>query len=285
MRVLKNRGGSEVIRLVGAGPDGADVVAKRCAAGAAAREVMVYEQILALCPLPTLRTYGRLDAGEFAWLFVEYADGVPFDAASRAHRALAGRWLAILHRTSAERGRLRGLPKRDAPYYRGVVAEAHEALIGASTNPALPREDATVVDRLIAHVARLLDVWEAHAAALRSLPETVVHNDFWKGNMRVRADAGGQALLPFDWGAAGWGSPAVDLAAADLDAYRAEEGRAGTFSWRRPAEAVATGVALRVLAAIPGEAHTLASPWPHRSLRKLRAYVSELDDAAHACRV
>ena len=281
---LKERAEREVFRLVGAGSGGSDVVAKRCDVADAARERVVYQQILAPCPQPTLRYYGRFGAGARAWLFVEYADGAPFDAGSRAHRELAGRWLAALHRTAAGRAAPPGLPMRDAPYYRGVVIEAREALNGAKANPALSRGDAFVVDRLMAHAVRLLDTWEARAAALRSLPDTIVHNDFWKGNVRVRAGAEGETLLPFDWGAAGWGSPAVDLAVADLHAYRAEEGRAGTSSWPRTTEALATGVVLRVLGAIPGEAHTLASTWPHRALRKLRAYVAELDAAASPCR-
>ena len=37
------------------------------------------------------------------------------------------------------------------------------------------------------------------------MPFTVVHGDFTEKNIRVRTTGTGIAILPFDWGNAGWG--------------------------------------------------------------------------------
>ncbi len=44
------------------------------------------------------------------------------------------------------------------------------------------------------------------------MPATLVHGDFARQNVRVRHGQAGLVLLPFDWGTAGWGVPAADLA-------------------------------------------------------------------------
>src|SRR5207249_6592353 len=66
---------SAVYRLNGVAPDGSAVVAKRCLAGTASVERIIYEEFLPQMPLPAVRYYGNVEepGGEFCWLFLENA--------------------------------------------------------------------------------------------------------------------------------------------------------------------------------------------------------------------
>jgi aminoglycoside phosphotransferase (APT) family kinase protein len=63
--------------------------------------------------------------------------------------------------------------------------------------------------------------WSDVVAFASSLPRVFVHGDFSPLNLRVRPLDRGEVVVPLDWEKAGWGTPAVDLAWVDMDAYRA----------------------------------------------------------------
>jgi hypothetical protein len=69
----KSDGG--VYRLDGAGPDGANVIAKRCESEAAGIEYFVYKEILPHLAVSALRCYASVvdDDDRFSWLFLEDA--------------------------------------------------------------------------------------------------------------------------------------------------------------------------------------------------------------------
>src|SRR6185503_20219642 len=70
---LKGKLNTAVFRLDGVGPDGSNVIAKRCRTSTARVERIIYEHLLARLPLPTLRIYGFVPDGEYCWLFLEDA--------------------------------------------------------------------------------------------------------------------------------------------------------------------------------------------------------------------
>ena len=78
-------------------------------------------------------------------------------------------------------------------------------------DPALTRDDVTLLATVVSQCQAIAARWAELEAICALTPPTVVHGDFAPKNMRVAA----ANLRPFDWGSAGWGSPAVDLAQVD----------------------------------------------------------------------
>jgi hypothetical protein len=125
-------------------------------------------------------------------------------------------------------------------------------------------------------------------------PRTLIHGDFAPKNMRVRSGPEGIALLPFDWGSAGWGVPAADLVQSGilLDAYWANPDLAiyrsvVRESWPyldggdlRPLSTF--GKIFRCLVCIDLDAESLATDWVERCTRNMRLYTGEMAEAIHA---
>ena len=126
------------------------------------------------------------------------------------------------------------------------------------------------------------------------LPRTLIHGDFAPKNMRVRNERAPIALLPFDWGSAGWGVPAADLAQAggaswhywaspDLSAYRFAVGESWPHLGARDLQALAAvGKVFRCLVCIDLDARSLATEWVEHAARNMRVYRAELADALQA---
>src|SRR5438067_2464973 len=78
IEILKLKNKSAVYRLVGAGPEGSSVIAKRCRRATASIEQMIYQEFLPRLPLPRLEYYGLVDesGGDFCWLFLQDAGGL-----------------------------------------------------------------------------------------------------------------------------------------------------------------------------------------------------------------
>ena len=101
IEVLKLKHKIAAYRLVGVGPHGSSVIAKRCRTAKARVERLIYEELLPRVPVSALRSYGFLEepGGEFCWLFLEEANGELYSPQRDDHRKLAGRWLGTLHVT------------------------------------------------------------------------------------------------------------------------------------------------------------------------------------------
>jgi Ser/Thr protein kinase RdoA (MazF antagonist) len=130
------------------------------------------------------------------WL-IPFVAGAPADVAREQHRAAAARGLARLHRAGAQvtagrRPRLRPLPELDWP---PLVVPRELADWGET----IERERAWA----IAYVAAL--------AASRDLPASLVHGDFFPGNVLV---AGDDVVAIIDWEEAQPDWPTWDLANA-----------------------------------------------------------------------
>ena len=206
---------SAVYRLTGAGSNGSAIIAKRCQAATASVERVVYEEFLPGLPLPALRCHGFVEepGGEFCWLFLEDAGGQEYSPASAAHRALAGQWLASVHRAPFATGLQARLPDRGPAHYLQLLRSSRAALLEYAGNPVLSADEVALVRRFAACGDAIEAHWDEVEKSCGKLPRTLVHGDFVIKNLRVHAGATtGPALLVFDWEMAGWGVPATDLA-------------------------------------------------------------------------
>src|SRR5258708_28778982 len=123
VEVLKDRKGSKVYRLAGAGPGGSNVIAKWCSQTNALVERTIYEKVLPCLPFPTLRYYGLLEeeGSEFCWVFIEDAGGVRYCPDIEEHCVLAAEWLGVLHTSGAELVTELGLTEMGPGHYlRGL---------------------------------------------------------------------------------------------------------------------------------------------------------------------
>ena len=221
---------SAVYRLNGVAPDGSAVIAKRCCSVTAAVERIIYEEFLPQLSLPAVRYYGHVDepGGEYCWLFLENAGGLAYSPSDARHRSLAAHWLAAIQTAAVRAGLESRLPARDADYYLALLRSTRDRLREHLVNPELHADDLSSMENLASQFDALEAHWHELQAMCDGLPPTLVHGDFVRKNVRVRADSDGLALLVFDWEYAGWGVPATDLAqfvgrtvSPDLEVYSA----------------------------------------------------------------
>ena len=92
VETIKLKKKSASYRLIGASPNDATVVAKRCAAATGFLERLVYEKILAHVPSPAVRCHGFAPEPETdsCWLFLDDAGAEQYSPTCAQHRALAG---------------------------------------------------------------------------------------------------------------------------------------------------------------------------------------------------
>jgi hypothetical protein len=230
IEILKRKRKTVVYRLVGVGPGGSAVIAKKCLARTGAVERIIYQELLPRLPVPALRCYGFLPEpeGEFVWLFLEDAGTHVYSPANEEHRALAGAWMATVHGTRISADLQALLPDRGPGYYLQLLRSARATLLARVDNPALSAAEVTLLRTLTAQYNLIEEHWEELEKDWEGFPSTLVHGDFVIKNLRVRTGATGPALLVFDWEMAGWGVPATDLAQSvgktaspNLDVYRA----------------------------------------------------------------
>lgn len=293
---LQEKAKGSVYRLVGAGPAGGDVVAKRSSAERIMREHTVYAEVLPALGIPAMRYHGALEdqPAQCCWLFVEDAAGEAYAPGAAGHRALAAGWLARLHTSAIALRGATSLPDRGPGYYFAQLRAAHELIVTCGGNPALTAADVATLKSILAHCAVIEAHWPEVERACRELPSTFVHGDFAPKNMRVRAGPTGGELLPFDWGSAGWGSVAADLvqwsgrtreqwsywANPDLDAYLAATRDLWPSLAATQLSRLATiGKTFRCLVCIALSARSFATPWVDRAARNMRIYDEELADA------
>jgi hypothetical protein len=133
------------------------------------------------------------------------------------------------------------------------------------------------------HLARR---WDRVEDACAGVPETLVHGDFRKGNLRVRTGQGTPELLPFDWEMVGRGIPGVDLgtsAMSDLAAYwSVVDGYWPGLDFQGVQRLAQVGRVLRCLATIGWTAKRLRFGYSEKALSDLRIYEPRLADAIRA---
>jgi hypothetical protein len=210
---------STCYRLVGAGPDGEAVVAKRASTSSLQIERMIYSDILSTIPIRTLHFYGYVEShrDDLSWLFLEDAGGIEYDDDRKSHRQLAAEWLGTMHASTSLLGLEGVLPDRGPRYYLDRFKVARCRVLEAGRDPRMRGERCL---KLLASAFDGLEKnWDNIDAFCRALPNSLVHGDFTSKNVRVRREEDAEVLCVMDWDIAGWGAPASDAAALDLSAY------------------------------------------------------------------
>ncbi len=212
---------SLVFRLFGVrarGASDARVIAKKCRAETARIERDAYLRLTRL-QLESPAYHGFVedaDAG-WGWLFIEDAAGVRFDSKDDMHRTLAARWLAALH-TSTSDG-VADLPDRGAAYYETHLCEARAVLRARFDELQHDAGARRVLNAALEMCDQVASVWPRIQSVSAGMPETWVHNDFSKFNVRVRKNGGAPQLMAFDWEISGRGLPTIDVLVADSREY------------------------------------------------------------------
>jgi aminoglycoside phosphotransferase (APT) family kinase protein len=269
---------SRIYRLEGVGPGGASVVAKRSGRETIALERRIYAEVLAGLPIEALCCFGTVDDADprFAWLFLEAARGEEFDADSAAHRASAATWLAGLH-TGAEALPVIGdLPDRGPDHFLDHLRGARRRIAENFDAPALRGADRGLLDAILCGLDVVEWHWSAVEEACAGAPQTLVHGDFAKRNVRVESDGSHARLWVFDWEVAGRGAPGIDLVRADADTYAAGV-RERWPGLDVPLQSRIGRLLRGCLAPIGWESLSLGTRWIEEAMRNLASYRRRLD--------
>jgi hypothetical protein len=298
VRLQKKKKGV-VYRLAGVGPGGSDIIAKRSSPERLLKERIIYEQILPALPIPTVRYYGFIEEpdDECCWLFLESAGGEEYSPLVNEHRTLAAQWLGLLH-TSAERLTAAAhLPDRGPGYYLEQLRSACDTILRNLSNPALTADDVAALETVVRQLKVVASRWGQVEKLCECVPRTLIHGDFAPKNMRVRTGQAGLTLLPFDWGSAGWGVAAADLAQSgaesngywnywsnpDLAAYCSMARESWPYLNIQDVQQLAIiGKIFRSLICINLEAPSFAMEWVENSARDMRIYQAAMADAIQA---
>jgi Ser/Thr protein kinase RdoA (MazF antagonist) len=237
LEVIKHGRTSAIFRLAGVGANGSAVIAKKYPAAAAAVERTVYEQLLTRVPFPSLRSYGWVQDSkdDRCWLILEDPGGLPYSPLSDEHRALAGRWLGTIHSAAMRLGLAVCLPRREPGHYLCLLRNSRSKVRELLVHPEMTEEDADILRRIISHCNVVESRWNDLEEICSDLRRTVVHGDFAAKNVRLISTQAGLSLVVLDWGIAGWGIPATDLAqfaghtvSPDFTAYCSAMEKGGT---------------------------------------------------------
>jgi len=213
-----------IYRLQGVGSEGSAIIAKECEQGTGMMEHTIYKEILPHLPVSSPYCYGFVEEpnDEICWLFLEDAGTEVFRYHIRKHRALAARWLSLMHTSAVPVAATAYLPDRGPNYYLEHLRLARDTIQRAIVDSIVSPDDLVVLESIISRCNVLESCWSKVERFCDRMPQTLVHSDFRQSNIRIRNSQTGITLLPFDWEMAGWGIPAADLEKfeqADLAIY------------------------------------------------------------------
>ena len=291
--ILKQKTRSPVCLLEGLGTGGSNIVAKRAVRAKAIAEHRVYEEYLPQLPVSSVHYYGSIeeDGGEYYWLFVAPAAGEEYSPLLHDHRKLAAEWLARLHTSALRLSTPTGLPARGPEHYFTRLLSAHDRVLRGRANPALSPEDLDTLERVSAQCDVLTSRWTEVERLCVGVPQTLIHGDFARKNMRVHDTPLRRILRVFDWGTAGWGVPAADLAQAsslkdcywvspDLETYHSSVRECWPHLSLEALESLATaGKMFRAIVCLDGDAKSLETSWVEGAMENIRRYRGHLDEA------
>ena len=270
---------STVFRLLDAGPEGGNVIAKRAGLEGLRVERLVYEEVLPHIGLTTISCHGFIEerAAAAGWLFLEEAEGRPYADDVPEQRRLAGQWLAALHVRTATLVFDGRLPDRGPAWYLSKLRAARRTLVESLQNPALSADARTSLQTIIEQARTLESSWDEFERFDRGFPAALVHGDFTAKNVLVSTSSEAPRLAVMDWDVAGWGVPASDVAAADPDTYRQTiEASGGDVSATTLRALARMGAVFRHILWIEATSCALTGPWVERPVRKLESYRSGL---------
>jgi hypothetical protein len=210
-----------VCRLVGVGPAGTSVIGKRAWRSSAMVENTIYAQLLPDLPVASLNYYGMVEEanGEFCWLFLEDAGERAYSKTLDRHRALSTQWLSLMHTSAAQLATATYLPDKGPDHYLKRLQFARGAILKNLAGLQHHADISTPLQAIVSRCDELESRWDQVEAFCEAMPQTLVHGDFVAKNLRMRSDQAELTVLPFDWGEAGWGTPAVDITLVDVSDY------------------------------------------------------------------
>jgi hypothetical protein len=222
IQTLKHGLKAWIFRLTGVGPGGASIIAKRCKRKKAMIERTIYEEVLPSLPVTAVRSYGFAEDPEsrFCWLFLEDTDGEAYSPRIKEHRALAARWLGLMHTSAARVAKAADLPDRSPGWYLRLLQSGRKRFVRSTRSLSLNADDVAVLKSVISELDNLETRWDKLDQFCEVIPSTLLHLDFNPKNVFVRSTTKELTLLPIDWEVAGWGIPAQDLVGAEINIYR-----------------------------------------------------------------
>jgi hypothetical protein len=164
------------------------------------REIAVYRDVLAPAGLGTAEYFGSHVDEERGrhWLFLEHVPGAKFThVGDFGAWGCAARWLARMHTRFARfadpaPAASLHLIRYDRDYYWHWLERARPRLAGEGW---------------------VLDHYDGIIERLGSLPRTMIHGQFYAGNVLLRETGRGGRVCPIDWETAAAGPALMDLAA------------------------------------------------------------------------
>jgi hypothetical protein len=214
VEMLQTKKGRFVCRLIGPGPSGTPVIAKRCRRDEAVRERTIYDKILPHLPLPTPQFYGYFEEADhkFAWLFLEEIGGENCSLVKQSHRILAARFLGTMHKSMVHLTDTTDVRDIGPDYFCQFFRPTKEAIKQSFTNSRLAVDDIKVLKAILSQCKKLEEHWDQIDEFCIQIPRTLVHGDFKEENMRVCKTSDEDNIVVFDWHLSGWGVPAIDYA-------------------------------------------------------------------------
>lgn len=265
---------SAVYRLEGADSRGAAVIAKRARRATIENERRVYQEILSVLPVRSLRLYGSADDEDrgYGWLFLEDAGDSKWFKDSPEHRRLAAQWIAQVHRGAELLVGKVSMPCRGVVFYRDLARSAKQALLEILSNQGLPAQTRELLGQVAAECSAFESKWGVVERILTRIPPTLALPGFEGKNARVRNPDSGLELLAYDFENAFLGSPAMELRDVDSDVYWQVAGRPWGLGIDHILLLATLGGALFCLKCIPGEGESLLSAWPEQSTQRMEYY-------------
>ena len=172
-----------------------------------AREISVYNRLLATLPLRTAGCYGsRINPhANHYWLFLEKVIGEELYKVAEFERWKdAARWLADFHCMTSNLSERKGLE----------LFEWDRAALEHCSLRVKQRYDQHVRPPLNAQ--ELDDIRAAYRVAMQTMldkPQSVIHGEFYASNVLIERSTADTHVCPVDWETTGWGCSLIDLAA------------------------------------------------------------------------
>ncbi len=179
-------------------------------AGAGRREVNFYRILADQLPLRTPQLMASHPDGEWLALSVLSGGREPEHWSAQDYLLATDKLVELHDRFWALGEDLKIFPwltrplEADLDIYCRSAAAGIQRLISAPAASSVFGQDTELVlslKRLVRHANRV-------AAALRKVPDTLIHGDYWPGNLYISADG---SLVAYDWQQAGIGPGILDL--------------------------------------------------------------------------
>jgi aminoglycoside phosphotransferase (APT) family kinase protein len=223
VQTLKFTTRSQVFRISNALDVGTCVIAKRRAPDAARRELYLHQQVLPMLDLPLVAVLGSIKESDGCeWIFFEDVGERCYQADDENDRVVLSRWAARLHTAACRLLPTMDLPDSGPGRYWIYLQQSRPILEAGLRDPRIDTNGKASLERLLELFDLLEAGWPHVERNSDGLPRTLVHGDLAPKNLRVHGTGPAAKLIPLDWEAAGWGVPAADLCAIDVDVYCSE---------------------------------------------------------------